>query len=65
MAAGRGLLAAEHTLHWCLIMIRAASAADWLLPAGSRNALNQPVSGAHAMDRSPGAAHHNPARRGT
>jgi hypothetical protein len=35
-------------------MIGAASAADWLLPPGSRNALNQPVNEAHPTDRPPG-----------
>ena len=35
-------------------MIWAASAADWLLPPGSRNALDQPVNGAHPTDRPPG-----------
>ena len=35
-------------------MIGAASAADWLLPPGLRNALNQPVNEAHPTDRPPG-----------
>lgn len=36
MAAGRGLLAAEHTLLVNLIMIGVAFAADWLLPCPTR-----------------------------
>jgi hypothetical protein len=51
MAAGRGLLAAEHALLVHPIMIDAAFAADWLLPPGSRSALNQPASAAHSTDR--------------
>jgi hypothetical protein len=36
MAAGRGLLATDHTLLVYLTMRGAASAADWLLPRRAR-----------------------------
>jgi len=51
MAARRGLLAAEHTLLVADHDRGRVRCADWLLPPGSQNALNQLVNEAHPTDR--------------